>query len=147
MNRFIYTLNQGDASVTSLRFDPATGALTPASLTLVPGTAAAPGIDLSCIAVSPTGKTLYITNTSGNAISAYSVDAASGALTLMETVAAGTAPVQIVVDPGGRFAYAGNLVSNDISVYSIDAASGALESAGPRIASGGQPVSIVLIDH
>ena len=49
----------------------------------------------------------------------YTIDATTGALTSMGTIAAGTDPVSVAVDPSGKFAYVTNSGSNDVSMYSI----------------------------
>jgi DNA-binding beta-propeller fold protein YncE len=51
--------------------------------------------------------------------SMYTIDATTGALTSMGTIAAGTDPVSVAVDPSGKFAYVTNSGSNDVSMYSI----------------------------
>jgi DNA-binding beta-propeller fold protein YncE len=60
-----------------------------------------------------------VTNSGSNDVSIYTIDATTGALTSMGTVAAGTDPVSVAVDPAGKFAYATNTGSNDVSKYSI----------------------------
>ena len=50
----------------------------------------------------------------------YTIDATTGALTSMGTIAAGTDPVSVAVDPSGKFAYVTNSGSNDVSMYTIN---------------------------
>jgi YVTN family beta-propeller protein len=59
--------------------DGATGALTPM------GTVAT-GTYPTSIAVHPSGKFAYVTNSGSNDVSTYSIDGATGVLTLIETV-------------------------------------------------------------
>ena len=71
----------------------------------------------------------------------YTIDATTGALTSIGTIAAGTGPFSVVVDPSGKFAYVANSGSNDVSMYTINATTGALTSLG-TIAAGTGPVSV-----
>jgi len=145
-SRFVFVLNQVDQSVSTFAFNPATGVLTASAVTPTPGSAA-PGTELSSIAVAPTGNSVYITNSTANTVSSYGVDPATGALTLTGTVPAGGTPLQIVVDRSGRFAYVGNLQGDDISVFSIDPVTGVLSAAASPAATGAAPISLVVIDH
>jgi 6-phosphogluconolactonase len=72
------------------------------------------------------------------AISTYTVDSCTGALTpsAPATVATGSDPEDMAVDPSGRFAYAANLVSNasdeaTISMYTINPTTGTLTPTNP----------------
>jgi YVTN family beta-propeller protein len=70
--------------------------------------------------VDPAGKFAYVTNSGSNDVSMYTIDATTGALTSMGTIAAGTDPVSVAVDPAGKFAYVTNSGSNDVSMYTIN---------------------------
>ena len=86
------------------------------------------------VTVDPSGKFAYVENsfngTGGNSVSAYTIDATTGALTSVGAVAAGTNPRSVTVDPSGMFAYVTNLVSNDVSAYTINATNGVLTALG-----------------
>jgi 6-phosphogluconolactonase (cycloisomerase 2 family) len=60
----------------------------------------------------------------------YTINATTGALTPVGTIAAGMSPASIAVHPSGKFAYVTNAASNEVSMYSIDAATGALTLIG-----------------
>ena len=87
------------------------------------------------MAVDPAGKFAYVTNSSSNDVSMYTINATTGALTSIGTIAAGTDPVSVAVDPSGKFAYVANSSSNDVSMYTINATTGALTPIG-TIAAG-----------
>jgi 6-phosphogluconolactonase len=100
------------------------------------------------VGVDPAGRFVYVVNEDGNAgsagnVSMYAIDATTGALASIGTVAAGTAPVFVAVDPSGPFAYVANSGSNDVSMYTIDATTGALASIG-TVAAGSGPVSVAV---
>jgi DNA-binding beta-propeller fold protein YncE len=73
----------------------------------------------------------------------YTIDATTGALTSMGTIAAGTGPVSLAVDPVGKFAYVANSGSNDVSMYSINSTTESLTLMG-MIAAGLSPTSIAI---
>jgi 6-phosphogluconolactonase (cycloisomerase 2 family) len=83
-------------------------------------------------------------NSGSNTVSAFSIDASTGALAPIagSPFVAGTNPV-FQFGPGGKFGYTANFISNDISVFSIDAASGALTPiAGSPFAAGSSPYGL-----
>jgi 6-phosphogluconolactonase (cycloisomerase 2 family) len=107
--------------------DPTTGNLTPiGSGRVVSGT------QPRSVAVDPSGKFAYVTNSGSNNVSMYTINPINGALKPIGvgTVPAGTSPVSVAVDPSGKFAYVTNSGSNDISMYSIDTVTGALTLNG-----------------
>lgn len=79
------------------------------------------------IAVSPNGQFIYTANNdSSNTIGEYTVDAATGALTSIGTIANGDTPYSVVVDPSNRFVYAVAIDTNGVYAYTIDAKTGGL---------------------
>jgi len=119
---------------------------TTGALTSIGTVAVAVGGFANWAAVDPSGKFAYVTASptgSADDVSMYTINATTGALTSIGTVAAGTGPVSVVVDPSGKFAYVANRASNDISMYTINATTGALTSIG-TIAAGSIPTSIAI---
>jgi len=106
------------------------------------GTIAA-GTDPVSVAVDPSGKFVYVTNSGSNDVSMYTIDATTGSLTPIGTIAAGTTPVSVAVDPAGKFAYVTNSGSNDVSMYTINSTTGSLTLIG-MIAARLSPTSIAL---
>jgi YVTN family beta-propeller protein len=95
------------------------------------------------VAVDPSGKFAYVTNSDSNDVSMYTIDATTGALTSIGTIAAGTGPVSIAVDPAGKFVYVTNSSSNDVSMYTINSTTGSLTLIG-TISAGLSPTSIAI---
>ena len=84
-------------------------------------------------ASSPMWRTLV------DSVSAYTINATSGALTAVEgsPFGADNGPDDVAVDPKGKFAYVANIGSDDVSAYTINATSGALTPvAGSPFAAG-----------
>jgi 6-phosphogluconolactonase (cycloisomerase 2 family) len=95
--------------------------------------------------VDPSGRFAYVTNNISADVSAYAINATTGALTAIagSPIAAGTNPRSLTVDPSGKFAFVANRGTNNVSVYTIDAATGALTAiAGSPFATGNGPASV-----
>src|SRR6266702_4301554 len=103
--------------------------------------------DTVFVTVDPSGKFAYVANYHSANISAFTIDAATGALTAVagSPFAAGTNPFSIAVDPSGKFAYVANQNSNNVSAFTIDATTGALTAvAGSPFAAGTSPDSVAV---
>jgi YVTN family beta-propeller protein len=147
--KFAYVAN-GDGivpnSVAMYTINATTGALTSKGTIAVGGFA-------SSVAVDPMGKFAYVTtefNTPGSVgnVSMYTINATTGALASIGTIAAGTDPASVVVDPSGKFAYVTTEFNTpgsagNVSMYTINTTTGALASIG-TIAAGTDPVSVVV---
>jgi YVTN family beta-propeller protein len=143
--RSAYVTNQLSGSVSQYDVDPATGALTPKAAPAV-----ASGLGPVAIAVTPDGRSAYTTNTalgSGTTVSQFSIDPATGALSLKDPaeVTAGNLPEDIAVTPDGRSAYVTNGNDNTVSLFAIDAATGALSPQTPATVATGQGPSGVAV--
>jgi 6-phosphogluconolactonase (cycloisomerase 2 family) len=86
------------------------------------------------VAVDPAGKFAYVANWTGpntdGSVSMYTIDAATGGLTPIGTIATELSPTSIAIHPSGKFAYVTNSGSNNVSMYSIDRATGSLTLIG-----------------
>src|SRR5271165_1215983 len=98
------------------------------------------GVTVSCATF------LYVTNAADNTLSSYSVDAATGALTVIGTpTATGASPHAIFgfqYPPGEdrRYVFVGNEGSNDVSAFSVNNTTGALTAVpGSPFAAGTDP--------
>jgi len=90
---------------------------------------------------------LYVTNGNSNNISAFSINASSGALTQVQgsPFGAGSGPVGEAVDPVGAFMYVANGESDNVSAYVINTKSGALTQVqGSPFAAGGYPWQVAI---
>jgi 6-phosphogluconolactonase (cycloisomerase 2 family) len=100
------------------------------------------------VAISPNGKSVYVTNTTDDTVSQYNVDPITGVLSPKNpsTVVSGQGPEAIAVTPDGRSAYVTNAgPSNDIWQYSIDPATGTLSPKNPaRIVPGVTPADVAV---
>jgi YVTN family beta-propeller protein len=138
---FVYVANVIDpggvpGNVSAYSINSTTGALTSI------GTISA-GTDPTSVAVDPTSKFVYVTNSTSNSVSMYTINTTTGALTSVGQISADMNPSSVAVDPTGKFAYVTNSGSNDVSIYTIDATTGALTLTGSAMA-GSAPGSIAI---
>jgi 6-phosphogluconolactonase (cycloisomerase 2 family) len=82
----------------------------------------------AAVAVDPTGKFVYLPNFLDNSVSAYTINASSGALTTVagSPFASGHGPEFEGIDPTGKFVYVSNAYDSNVYGYSINSSSGAL---------------------
>ena len=156
--KFVYVTNSGDVydpdygSVAMYTIDATTGALT--STGTINGNC--PGLCLpSSVLVDPSGKFAYVANGYGGGfidavpfnVAMYTINATTGALTSIGTIATGTEPTSIAADPSGKFVYVVNenmgAAAGNVSMYAINATTGVLTSMG-TIAAGADPVSVAV---
>ena len=108
------------------------------------GSAAAPSPENLTAAALPPGNVAgfaYVANQGSDNVSAYTINATTGALTSVgAAVAAGIGPSSVSVDPSGKFAYVVN--ATKVRAYTIHAATGALTPIGAAVAAGTSPVSV-----
>ncbi len=140
---YVYVIEQDSRTTNNLlafKRDLSTGAVTNiGNTTIGAGTAASTGynsgIVASAIAVAPLGNFLYVTDSSGNQIIAYSMSA-GGIPTAITTgpFATQSQPVGITIDPRGKFLYVANYNASTVGAYAIAQGSGALSatSTGPQ---------------
>ena len=156
--KFVYVTNSGDVydpdygSVAMYTIDATTGALTYTGS--INGNC--PGLCLpSSVLVDPSGKFAYVANGYGGGfidavpfnVAMYTINATTGALTSIGTIATGTEPTSIAADPSGKFVYVVNenmgAAAGNVSMYAINATTGVLTSMG-TIAAGADPVSVAV---
>jgi YVTN family beta-propeller protein len=107
------------------------------------GSTAAPSPDNSAPPPNNVAGFAYVANADSNNVSAFTIDATTGALTSIgAAAAAGSSPRSVTVDPSGKFAYVANIggpagIPGLVSAYTINAATGALsEIAGSPFEDG-----------
>jgi 6-phosphogluconolactonase (cycloisomerase 2 family) len=147
--KFAYVANQGPASadISAYTVDATTGALTPVDGSPFPFPSSDGGRPTSA-AVNPAGNFLYVTSNNDSDVAAYSINATTGALTLVSgspfSVASDAASLTIA--PSGKFAYiAGGDGTSVVSAFNINAATGALTPVtSSPFAAGINPSSVTV---
>ncbi len=138
-----YGANELDSSITTYRYDPASGVLQP--LAVIPtlpedffGESTVAGI-----AVTPDGRHVFVSNRGDDSVLACTVEPERFTLRPVGwTKALGTTPRFITLDPAGRTLFVANEASNSIVSFSIDQATGHLSHTGLHVATG-SPVCIL----
>jgi 6-phosphogluconolactonase len=96
------------------------------------------------VEVSPDGRLLFGSNRGHDSIVVYSIDASSGALTLVEHEATrGATPRDFDVDPAGQYLVVANQGSDNLAVFSI-AASG-LTPVGNVVTGANNPAAVQFV--
>jgi 6-phosphogluconolactonase (cycloisomerase 2 family) len=99
------------------------------------------------IGVDPLGQFLYASDNTNGKVTAYRVDATTGAFGPVEMSPFDVQPMpySVVVDPTGRFVYVGNDDVNEVWAFSLDRVTGKLDKVGaPVPANGLQPEMVVI---
>jgi len=109
---FAYVTNAIDGTVSIYDIDAATGALT-----VNPAGPVAVGADPSGIIIAPTGQVLFVESADG--VRSYSI-AASGALSLINTVPIAATLNDVAITPSGNFLYAA-AADGTVSMHAISA--------------------------
>lgn len=123
------------------------GILSLLAIALIGCSSAGGGHTLFGAPAGPIPKFAYVANPGDNNVSAYTIDATSGALTPVagSPFGAGIAPFGVAVDRSGKFLYVTNAASNNVSAFTINATSGALTPvAGSPFATGTFPSGVAV---
>jgi 6-phosphogluconolactonase (cycloisomerase 2 family) len=143
---YLYVANYGSDNVSAYTINLKTG-----TLTEVYGSPFGAGtwpFGLASIVINSGASYLYATNEGSDNVSAYAVNASSGALTQVtgSPFGAGTEPIDATICVGHSYSYylyATNSGSNNVSGYAIDASSGALtQLKGSPYSAGTGPYGI-----
>ncbi|MGF6382415.1 6-phosphogluconolactonase [Paraburkholderia atlantica] len=141
--RHAWIVNELDSTVTTYRYDAATGSLTPLQvLSSLPDTCTGDS-RASEIEVDRSGRFVYASNRGHDSIAVFGIDASNGHLRFLNAVPTqGKTPRFMTSTPDGRFMYVLNEDSDTIVAFSVDAQSGGLAPTG-FAASSGSPVCMV----
>ena len=116
-----------DSTVTSLRYDPDSGALQPAATISALPEGDAGESTCAAIRVHPGGRWVYVSNRGHDSIACLELDAESGELRAAGHFSTGgRTPRDFALDPSGRVLIAANQDGDSMVVFSIDTQSGAL---------------------
>jgi hypothetical protein len=129
--KFVIVANQGTSNVAVFSLDATTGALTE-----VPGSPFPSGQQPGPVAIDPpagpfpatAAKFVFVGDTGGNSLSAYTIDSAGGLTPVTGTpIPLGTnaQPSSIAVDPAGKFVYL-SIAPQEVAGFAVDPSTGAL---------------------
>ena len=144
--RFGYVINELADTIVAFAHDPETGSLAPIqSISTLP--AGFKGKSFTAhVEVHPSGKFLYGSNRGHDSIAIYSIDQATGKLTLVAIEPTlGKEPRNFAIDPTGAILLAENQNSGSIVVFRIDPETGRLTPTGQKVAVP-KPVCVKMIE-
>jgi 6-phosphogluconolactonase len=132
--RFVYSINELDCTVTSFTRDDKSGGLKMlGTLSTLPGNREK-DFSTAEVEVHPSGKFLYGSNRGHGSIAVFAIDSATGALKPVEHRAlGGKTPRSFAIDPTGRVLLAASQDADLIEVFRIDFQTGRLSPAGEPI--------------
>lgn len=132
--KFAYVINEMANTVTAFAYDAAAGALTEVqTISTLPADFKGTSYTAE-VQVHPSGKFVYGSNRGHDSIAVFSVNEATGKLTLVEVEPTqGKNPRNFALDPTGAFLLAENQDSDSIVVFRIDPATGALTPTGTKV--------------
>lgn len=141
--RFVYVPELGVDRVMIYELDQSTGAVKPASQ---PWVSVAPGAGPRQLVVHPKGGFAYLINELNSTMTAYALDAQTGALTELQTLptlpegfAAHSTCAEVQITPDGKFLYGSNRGHDSLAIYEIDPASGLMTLVGHQSTRGKIP--------
>jgi 6-phosphogluconolactonase len=127
-DRFAYGTNEHDATVSTFRYDAATGTLAHIGTTSIlpsdfKGGGPFAGADIH---ITPEGKYLYASECSSHTLAGFKVDGKSGVLGAIGNFPSEKQPRGFNIDPRGRYLVAVGRMSNRMTSYAINEETGAL---------------------
>ena len=149
--RFIYVISSVDNTIFgfSITQTPDKAAATNGLLTGISGMSGTTGYNdatlnsPSWILTDRAGKYVYVVNSGGNTISEYTIDPATGVLSLRTdtpTIATGTTPLFGTTDVNGHL-YVANEAPQSVSAYSIDTSNSSTAGQLKAIGTGPFPIN------
>ena len=138
-NTWIYTAGATANQIAGFTIDHGTG-----NLTAVPGSPFAAGAGVDGLAVSKDSKCLIASNFNSApavAVTSFTINQTTGAITKVSDYAAGTNAGFIAIDPLNRFVYVTNYGSNTISAYTLNTVNCTLGIIG-TYAAGNSPDAV-----
>ncbi|MCE3268740.1 MAG: hypothetical protein K0R49_992, partial [Burkholderiales bacterium] len=97
------------------------------------------------LTISPSGLFLYVNNLYSSTISMFSVNTATGILTSLGAVTAGTSPEILQLSTSGNYAYVTSNGNRTVLMYKVNPETGVLTAlVPPTIATGSGPIGIVV---
>lgn len=134
--KFVYVINEMLCTMTAFSYDEKAGSMSELQTlsTLPAGVSVAESYSTAEVFCHPNGKFLYGSNRGHDTIVVFSIDEASGRLSLVEhEPSLAKIPRGFGIDPSGRYLIAGGQNSNDAHVFRIDASTGKLEPTGSSV--------------
>lgn len=145
-NRFVYTVNEIDSTVSAFSYDADTSAMRIVHTVGTRPDGFTGHNSGAQIVVDPSGRFLYSSNRGHNSVAMFSIDQESGRPRLIGLESTqGQTPRNFNIDPAGRFLLVANVGSNNLVNFRIDGDTGRLQPTG-HVMSSPKPVCVVYHD-
>lgn len=133
--KFAYVINELDSTVTPLNYDKVKGALSAQqAISTLPADFKGASY-CADIHIHPNGRFLYGSNRGHDSIVIFSIDQATGKLTMVgHELTGGKWPRNFGIDPAGRFLLAANERTDNVVTFRIDSNTGKLTPTGDNTA-------------
>ena len=132
--KFVYALNELQSTITAFTYDKSRGTLQKLNTVSALPKNFSGNNTAAEIKVHPSGKFLFASNRGDDSIAAFSIDAHTGDLTLIDFFPTqGKTPRNFEIDPTGKLLLVANQDSNNIVVFRIDQSSGRLTPTGQTL--------------
>ena len=143
---FVYLLNELDATIDVLAFDRAVGRLRGVAVARTLPAGFAGGAPWSAdVHLTPDGRFLYASERRSSTLVAFAIDADSGRLEPIQTLATEAEPRGFAIAADGRFLVVAGQASHHVACYAIDGVSGELDLVG-RNAVGRNPNWVEIVE-
>jgi 6-phosphogluconolactonase len=141
--KYAYLINELDSTMTAFAFDAKTGALSELqTLSTLPAGGFEGVTSCAEVQITPNGRFLYGSNRGHNSIVIYSIDEATGRMTLVgHESTQGRIPRNFEVDATGQYLIAANQDTDNLVLFDIDQATGELHPRGVT-AEAGTPICV-----
>jgi 6-phosphogluconolactonase (cycloisomerase 2 family) len=144
-DQYLDVVNPGSNEIWTFAINAASGALSLVKIVRTQGQPGSMALSKGTTPVTYTPRFAYVVNAGDADVSAYTINAITGALTPVGAkVGSGNVPNSVAVDPSSRFAYVANFSSGNISAYTINASTGALTPVAPNVPAGRGPSSVTV---
>ncbi|HUA78020.1 MAG TPA: lactonase family protein, partial [Acetobacteraceae bacterium] len=143
--RFLYLLNQSDATVSTYRIEAGAGTLAEIEMVATLPQHFLGEANAADIHATPDGRFLYASERQTSTLTGFRIDAGSGLLSPIGRWPTETTPRGFAIDARGRFLLAAGLDSNRLSVHAIDAADGTLTLRAQHT-TGAMPNWVEIVD-
>ncbi len=140
--QFAYVVNELDCTVTSYRYDAASGALTPMQIIPTLPQSFTGDSRASEIEASADGRFIYASNRGFDSVAIFAADPVTGWLSVVDIVRTpGKTPRFFALAPNNRFMFVAHEDSDAIATFAVDQENGRIVPTGNMIPTG-SPVCI-----
>jgi 6-phosphogluconolactonase len=132
--KFVYALNELQSTITAFTYDKSRGMLQKLNTVSALPRNFSGSNTAAEIKIHPSGKFLFASNRGDDSIAAFSINAHTGDLTLIDFFPTqGKTPRNFEIDPTGKLLLVANQDSNNIVVFRIDPGTGRLTPTGQTL--------------